>query len=70
MALYEYACETCLETWEELQKFSDPPIDICPFCGKPNPIKLISIVNFKLKGGGWFKDGYNGTSNNQKEEKK
>jgi putative FmdB family regulatory protein len=69
MPLYEYECQTCFILWEELQKISDPVIETCPFCEAANPKKLISAVNFVLSGGGWYKDGYSGTSNKQKEKK-
>ena len=33
MPLYEYQCESCHERFERIQKYSDPPIDVCPKCG-------------------------------------
>jgi putative FmdB family regulatory protein len=34
MPLYEYECEACHQRFEKIQKFSDPPIDVCAKCGK------------------------------------
>ncbi|MBW2624291.1 MAG: zinc ribbon domain-containing protein, partial [Deltaproteobacteria bacterium] len=49
MPIYEYQCESCKEVTEELQKFSDPPLEECSVCGgKMN--KLMSLNSFHLKG--------------------
>ena len=34
MPLYEYECPKD-GTFEKIQKFSDPPLDVCPKCGGP-----------------------------------
>jgi putative FmdB family regulatory protein len=59
MPLYQYRCEDCEKVFEEIQKFSDPPLTNCPECnGKL--VKLISKSSFELRGKGWSKDGYSG----------
>ena len=58
MPLYEYGCHDCGHQFEELQSFSDPPIEVCSKCGGKNVSKLISKTSFVLKGGGWYKDHY------------
>ena len=68
MPLYEYECEKCGLRFERLMKMdADPPLctqaiegattDILEQCGGETK-KLISLNNFHLKGGGWYKDGY------------
>ena len=58
MPIYEYACEACGHTFDELQKISDPPLTYCPSCGKPKLRKLLSAPNFRLKGGGWYETDF------------
>lgn len=56
MPLYEFACKPCGEVSEHIQKHSDPP-PRCTTCGQ-RKTKQVSTANFALKGGGWYKDGY------------
>ena len=60
MPIYEYKCDLCNGMWEELQKFSDDPFTVCKSCEKEGGVhKLLpGQMNFILKGGGWYKDGY------------
>ena len=62
MPIYEYLCESCGFQFEEVQKFSDSPLEECPDCGKNSASRQVSISAFHLKGGGWYKDGYSGKS--------
>ena len=57
MPLYEYECTVCHKHTEKIQKFSDPEITACPFCGGELK-RVISAPAFALKGGGWYADGY------------
>ena len=57
MPLYEYECSACHKHTEKIQKFSDPEITTCPFCGRELK-RVISAPAFSLKGGGWYADGY------------
>jgi len=57
MPIYEYHCRKCEKDHEIIQKFSDPPMKICPACGGELK-KKISLSAFHLKGGGWYKEGY------------
>lgn len=59
MPIYEYRCEHCGETLEELQKFSDQPLTTCPHCGG-HLDKLMSLNSFSLKGTGWYVTDYKG----------
>jgi putative FmdB family regulatory protein len=58
MPLYEYRCEACGSTFEKIQKFSDPPIEVCEVCGKGPVRKLISSPAIQFKGSGWYITDY------------
>ena len=58
MPTYEYVCTDCQNQWEEIQKISEAPLDVCPKCGKSTAKRQISGGNFILKGGGWYADLY------------
>jgi putative FmdB family regulatory protein len=59
MPTYEYGCQACGHEWEEVQRITEPPLEVCPSCGKPSAHRLISAgTNFILKGGGWYSDLY------------
>ncbi len=58
MPTYEYVCTDCQNAWEEIQKISEAPIDVCPKCQKTTARRQISGGNFILKGGGWYADLY------------
>lgn len=62
MPTYEYACDNCQAHFEIEQRISDPVGAICPSCHTATTRRLISATHFSLKGGGWYKDGYNPTS--------
>lgn len=57
MPLYEYQCESCGETFEKIQKFSDPLEDVCAKCGGPVK-KLVSSPAIQFKGSGWYITDY------------
>jgi len=57
MPLYSYRCGSCGHEFEEIQKFSDPPVKTCPECSGTVE-KQIAAGSFVLKGGGWYRDGY------------
>jgi len=58
MPLYEYKCDTCGERFERIQKFSDPPVEVCPKCGKQTVHKLVSSPAIQFKGSGWYVTDY------------
>jgi putative FmdB family regulatory protein len=58
MPLYEYECEACHNRFERIRKFSDPPVDTCPTCGKGPVRKLISSPAIQFKGSGWYITDY------------
>ena len=54
MPIYEYRCSDCGFQNEYLQKASEPPMVICPSCGRETLRKLLSSAGFQLKGSGWY----------------
>ena len=57
MPLYEYECGACHRRTEKIQKFSDPEITTCPFCGGVLA-RTITAPAIQFKGAGWYKDLY------------
>jgi len=57
MPLYEYECESGEHRFERIQKFSDPPVDTCPTCGR-KVRKLLSSPAIQFKGTGWYITDY------------
>ena len=58
MPLYEYECDACHQRFEKIQKYSDPPIDVCAKCGKGPVKKLFSSPAIQFKGSGWYVTDY------------
>jgi len=54
--LYEYECPQD-GVFEQMQKFSDPPLAACPRCGGPVE-KLLSAPAIQFKGTGWYVTDY------------
>jgi len=54
MPIYEYRCADCGFQNEYLQKVSEPPMTLCPSCGKEAFRKLLTAAGFQLKGSGWY----------------
>ena len=72
MPLYEYKCQSCGETFEVIQKFSDAPLEVHEKCGGPVE-RLISTSALQFKGSGWYVNDYgsgNGKSQQSKDGKK
>ena len=57
MPLYEYRCHGCGETFEVLQRFSDPPLNEHNVCGGVVE-RLISPSTFQFKGTGFYITDY------------
>lgn len=57
MPLNAYECTKCGYELEEIQKFSDPPLEKCPECGGKLK-KQFGSPSLQFKGGGWARDGY------------
>ncbi|CAL7960432.1 CxxC_CXXC_SSSS domain-containing protein [Gammaproteobacteria bacterium] len=74
MPIYEYKCQSCGHSFEQLQKATDELLCTCPECGKKQLKKLMSNTSFQLKGTGWyvtdFKNKKETASSKPKTEKK
>ena len=57
MPLYEYQCDTCGHRFEVIQKYSDPPVTVCPKCGGEVQ-KLLSSPAIQFKGSGFYITDY------------
>ena len=68
MPIYEYQCEKCGHRFEKIQKFSDPPLEVCPKCGGAVH-KLQSAPAFQFKGTGWYVTDYAKSKPETKETK-
>ena len=58
MPLYEYECDACGSRFEQIQKFSDPPLEVCAKCGERKIHKLVSSPAIQFKGSGWYINDY------------
>ena len=67
MPLYEYECPKD-GTFEQMQKFSDPPLAACPTCGGPVE-KLLSAPAIQFKGTGWYITDYARKSSGEGKDK-
>ena len=68
MPTYEYACAACGHAWEQVQRITEPPVEVCPKCAASAAHRLISGgTNFILKGGGWYSDLYSTPKSSSKE---
>ncbi|MDO5055745.1 MAG: zinc ribbon domain-containing protein [Lautropia sp.] len=54
MPIYAYRCSDCGFQKDVLQKFSDPPLTVCPACGHDSFGKQLTAPAFQLKGTGWY----------------
>jgi putative FmdB family regulatory protein len=69
MPTYEYGCTECGNEWEEVQRITASPTEVCPKCGKTSAHRLISAgTNFILKGGGWYSDLYSSSGGSKKKD--
>jgi putative FmdB family regulatory protein len=57
MPLYEYECLKCGTRFEEIRKFSDPPLSKHVGCGG-KVRKLLSAPAIQFKGTGWYITDY------------
>ncbi len=59
MPTYDYRCNACGHTFDELQSFSDPPLTKCPACKKNKLERLFggggAII---FKGAGFYETDY------------
>ena len=66
MPIYRYKCSSCIIEFEKIMSMRMAEAtkkrlnkDIqCPECGCSEITPLLPHTSFSLKGGGWYKDGY------------
>jgi putative FmdB family regulatory protein len=68
MPTYEYACTSCGEQLEVVQKFSDDPLTVCPACNG-SLRKVFSAVGVVFKGSGFYKTDSRSTSKSKAGDK-
>jgi len=61
MPTYEYECQDCKRRVEAVQKFSDPALTTCEYCGG-RLRKVFSAVGIVFKGSGFYKNDSRGAS--------
>jgi len=54
MPTYEYACDTCGNGFEVVQKMQDAPVEKCPGCGKKVRRVLTGGIGISFKGSGFY----------------
>ena len=66
MPTYDYRCQACGHTFDELQSFSEPPLTKCPACKKNKLERLFggggAII---FKGSGFYETDYRSESYKQ-----
>ena len=69
MPTYDYKCNACGHTFDELQSFSEPPLTKCPACKKNKLERLFggggAII---FKGSGFYETDYRRAGENGKGE--
>jgi putative FmdB family regulatory protein len=68
MPIYEYKCNDCGVKIEKIQKFSDPILKVCEFCGGTLE-KLWSLSGLQFKGTGWYVTDYARRSSSNSDSK-
>lgn len=54
MPTYEYACDSCGNGFEVVQKMQDAPVEKCPECGKKVRRVLSGGIGISFKGSGFY----------------
>ena len=63
MPTYEYVCDACDHSFDELQSFSEAPLTKCPECGKKKLRRLFGTGAAVLfKGSGFYETDYRSDS--------
>jgi putative FmdB family regulatory protein len=65
MPIYSYRCENCGVQFERQQKFTDPPLAICPECGEKRLRKVYTPVGIVFKGSGFYATDHRSPSGNK-----
>ncbi len=57
MPLYEYKCEQCGQSYDRIERASEPKDGTCPECGAVAH-RLIGNPALQFKGSGWYVNDY------------
>ena len=66
MPVYTYRCENCGVRFDHTAKFSDPPLNRCPECGKKALKKVYLPVGIVFKGSGFYATDHKSPSGGKK----
>lgn len=70
MPTYDYKCLDCNYTFEEFQKMTDDPLEVCPKC-KGNLKRLIGAGSAPIfKGSGFYQTDYKNNDSAKKDKSK
>ena len=69
MPLYEYYCLECEQFFERIVSYKKRDLQTCDDCDTHDVKRAISKSSFRLKGGGWYKDGYHAPQKKEKPDK-
>ena len=60
MPIYVYRCQDCETEFEIIHQRipKDSALFMCPDCLSSETFRIMGKSNFKLKGKGWYSDGY------------
>jgi putative FmdB family regulatory protein len=68
MPLYEYECEVCGTTFEQMQHFGDPPVRACPQ-GHTQVRRVFMPAGIIFKGSGFYTTDYRRNGNGDGKDK-
>ena len=68
MPTYDYKCLDCKYTFEEFQKMTDEPLEICPTCNGTLKRLIGSGAAPIFKGSGFYQTDYKNPSKNNKSD--
>jgi len=54
MPTYEYECKSCSHSFEVFQSINDPPLKVCPECGKEIRRLIFGGTGVIFKGSGFY----------------
>ena len=58
MPIYEFECTACGDSFERLQRLSDPDPSVCPVCGATKVKRRLTAPAFRLAGSGWYETDF------------
>src|SRR3546814_4032820 len=58
MPIYAFACNSCGQRFERLQKLSDADPEVCPACAQQSVRRQLTAPQFRLSGSGWYETDF------------